>query len=328
MTDVTTRLDDSVRLVSAVLAATDFPDKSQARKPHGTHSHARNTTRYLQPYRDHEAVRGMQALLDSGAPLEAMFTLIAHLPWPSLQIKDLPKWVPPDWHHHMADFYQTAKLEEWWKQEQGAWDSAVTQSELMFKGTRFKSFLAQFVGNIDEDLVFIPNICYPSDRDMAMRIGNKELVAICPPRLAWGDSPPWPFDEDKPYIHRAALAQYARLILIPYLRNHAEVVSEAAKSELPVSDQFRALYPTWGEQFITIFITAATAIYLEQLDPREARGYIHEQVKIHNMKILPGAVNVLNRYLQEREAGKFSTLGDFIPVFPKQLKVAKRILSI
>lgn len=270
----------------------------------------------------------MQALLDNGAPLEAMYTLVAHLPWPSLAISSLPKWVPSSWNTHLADFYQQAKLTDWWQAEQSLWDAAVSQSELVFKGTRFKAFLGQFVGDIDQELVFIPNIGYPTTREIAMSIGNKQLVAICPPRLAWGDSPPWPFDEDKHYVHRVALAQYARLLLIPYLRNHADVVSEAAKNELPVSDQFRALYPTWGEQFVNIFITAAIAVYIEQHDEREARGYIQEQVKIHNIKILPGAVNVLKRYLQEREAGKFQTLSDFIPVFPKQLKVAKRILSI
>jgi hypothetical protein len=330
MTDVTVRLYDSVRLISAVLAATNYPEKVQEAHPHGSHAHSRNTARYLKPYRNHEAVKGMQALLDNGAPLEAMFTLVAHLPFPSLELNAPPKWLPPNWTQHLADFYEQAKLTDWWQDqhERELWDAAMAQSNIMFADTNFKAFLGQFVGEISETFVFMPNISYPSTREIGMRVRNTELVAVCPPRLAWGDSPPWPFDEDKPYIHRVALQQYGRLILVPYLRRHADKVAEAAKSELPVSDQFRAIYPDWGAQFINIFMTAAITIYLEELDKLEARAFIQEQVRRHNMKILPGAVSVLNRYRQERESGKFDELADFLLVFPKQLKVAKKIMSI
>lgn len=328
MTDVTVRIDNNFRIVSAVLAATDYPAKAQTHKPHGTHAHARATTRYLRGFRDHEAVRGMQALLDNGAPLEALFTLVAHLPWPSLEANALPKWVPAAWNVHLADFYQVADLAGWWEQEKNLWDASFDQSRRMFADAHFKAFLAQFVGDIQEDFVFVPNICYPADQEIGVRVGTKELIAICPPRLAWGDSPPWPFDEDKPYIHRAALSKYTHMVLLGFLRANADVVVEAAKSELAVSDMFKSLYPTWGEQFVTIFVSAAIAVYLEQMDKLEARAYVKEQTKIHNMKILPGAISVLKRYLQERENGKFNTMADFLPVFPKQLKVAKRIISI
>ncbi len=328
MTDVIIRIDDSYRLMSAVLAATNFPALAQARHPHGTHAHARATMRYLREFSNHDVVKSTQGLLDGGAPLEALFTLVAHLPWPSLQIDELPRWVPANWNLQLVDFYEKTHLADWWGKEAALWDDALDQSRRMLDGVQFKTFLAQFVGPIEENLIFIPNISLPADRDIGIRVGNKELVAICPPRLAWGDSPPWPFDEDQPYLHRVTLTQYTRMMLLSYLRAHQDVAVEAAKSELPVSDQFKALYPTWGEQFVTIFVTAAIAIYLEQLDPREARAFVKEQTKIHNVKILPGAIHVLNRYLSERESGKFNTLADFLPVFPKQLKVAKRIISI
>ncbi len=327
-TDVTIRLDDSIRLVSAVLSLTDYPDKVQAAQPHGSHAHARLLRRYLKPHENHEAVKGMQALLDNGAPLEAMFTLVAHLPFPSLQIASLPRWVPPNWNTHLADFYEVSGLSKWWTEEDTPWAAAVEQCERMFEDVTFKPFLSQFLGDITDDLVFMPNIGYPSNREIGMRIHSKELVAVCSPRLAWGDSPPWPFDEDQSYIQRVALSQYLKLIVVPYLRANAEKVGEAAANELPVDDKFRAQYPTWGEQFVNIFMMAAIAIYLEELDTREGRAYIQNKVKIDGVKILPGAVSVFKRYLQERETGKFNELADFMLVFPKQLKVAKRIMSI
>jgi hypothetical protein len=178
--------------------------------------------------------------------------------------------------------------------------------------------------------VFVPNIGYPSDREIGIRVTTKEkeLIAICPSRRAWGDSPPWPFDEDKYHMHSVALMQYSRLILLSYLRKHAEKVVEAAKTDLPISDQLKAQYPTWGDQFVAIFVAAAIAIYLDGIDPKESKAYIQSQVKNNQLTILPGTVNVLQRYLKERDNGKFESFVDFLPVFPKQLKVASKIMSI
>lgn len=61
---LTVRLDDRVRLISAVLAATNYPDKSQARRKHGTHAHARATRKWLIDFMSHPAIHAAQVLLD------------------------------------------------------------------------------------------------------------------------------------------------------------------------------------------------------------------------------------------------------------------------
>src|SRR5262245_16636281 len=217
--DVTVRLEDRVRLMSAVLAATDWPLRAQERQPHGTHAHSRATRKYLNAFKQHEAVQGMQSLLDQGAPLEAMFTFAMQLSWPGLEIAELPRWVPPNWNVHLRDFYQKANLAKWWKDEEAAWKNSVTESEKMFKGVIVKPFLRPFLGDIPENLVFVPNISFPTDQEVGVRYGN-ELLCIAPPRLAWGDSPPWPFDEDPAHVYRAALSQYGRMLMLSYLRSH------------------------------------------------------------------------------------------------------------
>ena len=94
------------------------------------------------------------------------------------------------------------------------------------------------LGEIKERLVFIPNICYPTDHELGLRIGS-DLVCIAPPRLAWGDSPPWPYDEDPAHIYRAALGQYGRLLMVAYLREHAAAdhrdCADIAAGHRPVS---------------------------------------------------------------------------------------------
>jgi len=42
---------------------------------------------------------------------------------------------------------------------------------------------------------------------------------------------------------------------------------------------------------------------------------------------LPGTVSVMRRYLQEVGGGKYRNLAEFLPVFPKQLRVARKIVT-
>jgi hypothetical protein len=328
--DVVVRLDDRLRLMSALLAVTNWPDKAQERQPHGTHAHARATRKYLAEYASHEAVQNLQNLLDQGAPLEAMFTFVLCLSWPGLELTldRLPGWVPPLWIMQLRDFYQKANLREWWQKEDQMWQKSLDESRRMFKGVAFKPFLKPFLGEIHDDLIFVPNISYPTDQEIGLRLG-RELLCVAPPRLAWGDSPPWPFDEDPTHIYRAALSEYGWLLLMGYLRTHAGKITEVTKAPLPVGDQFSAMHPTWEEQFAALFVAAAVAIYLEDhVSKSEAKAYVLMARKAQGLSILPGTVSVLRRYLEERSSGRYSTLIDFLPVFPKQLRVAKRIMTL
>ncbi len=314
--------------MSAVLAATDWPDKSQERQPHGTHAHSRATRKFLEPVKKHEAVQGMQGILNQGAPLEAIFTFATQMSWPGLEIAELPRWVPAHWNDQLRDFYQKSNLTKWWKDEDPVWQASLTEAKKMFQGVSFKPFLKPFLGEISENLVFVPNISYPTEIDVAVRQGG-ELVCIAPPRLAWGDSPPWPFDEDPGYIYRSALSEFGRLLMLAYLRQNAEKVAPVAESPLPVSDQFRARFPTWQEQFTNLFVAAASALYLEsKLNKAESNAYVLMERKTKGMAILPGMVSVMRRYLGEYEKGRYTSLIEFLPVFPKQLRVAAKIVTL
>lgn len=328
--DVSVRLDDRIRLLSAALAATNWPAQAQQRHPHGTHAHARATARFLAGQRAHPAVLGLQGLLDQGAPLEAMFTYALGLSWPGLEplAGAEPAWVPPRWSAQLWALHQQSGLAEWWQSEDAPWQLALAQAQRVFARAAFRPFLLRFVEAVPDQLAFIPSISHPTDQEIGVRLAG-ELVCIAPPRLAWGDSPPWPFDEDPAYVYRAVLGQFGRLLLLEYLRAHSDRLAAAAAAPLPVSDQFRAMYPSWEEQFVALFIAAAVAIYLEEyVSQKEADAYVLMAHKAQGMTVLPGTINVLRRYLREREAGRYASLLDFLPVFPKQLRVARRLISL
>lgn len=327
---ITVRLDDRIRLISAVLAATDFPEKSQRLKPHGTHAHSRATRKYLQDHIQHPAIRMTQTLLDQGVPLEALFTGMLYYDWPTIKPSGtLPSWIPTGWGEQLRDFYDRAALGEWWQKERFVWDKASNESTKVFSRVDYKTFFLPFLGEIPENLVFMPNVSFPTDREVGLNYKG-ELICIAPPPMAWGDSPPWPYDEPTMVMHsyKVSIVQYVRLKLLPYLREHAEKVAEAAKNELPVNDQFRAQFPAWEDQFTELFVSALVAIYLEDfVSEAEYKAFVLMEKKVRGMNILPGTVSVLRRFLQERD-NKFSSLIDFLPVFPKHLRVAKRIVTL
>ena len=328
--DVTVKLDDRIRLLSAALSATNFPEKSQQRKRHQPHAHARATRKYMldNGYHTHPAVTGLQDMLDQDVPLEALFTLVMLCEWPQMKITALPPWVVGNWNEHLWDFYKTAQIEAFWADSDAVWQQAEAQAQKVFANVHYHEFLSQFLGEFKEKLIFVPNLSYPADENIGIRVGNK-LMAITPPPLAWGDSPPWPYDEESMYNHsyRASLIELGRLLLQNYLRQHAKQVEEASQKEMPVNDNFKAENPTWEQQFISLFVSASVAMYLEDyINKAEAKSYILMEKKVRGMTILPGTISVMRRFLQE-VGNRYENLSEFLPIFPAQLRVAKRIVK-
>lgn len=324
---VTVTIDNRVRLLSAVLAATSWPDQEQDRKRHRAHAHARNTLRCVQHNTRHPAVVTLQTLLDRGAPLEALYTFALTLSWPDLTpARQLP-WVPPQWPAHLHDFMSQTDLESWWDDEYDTWQLAQEQTDRIVSGIDFHGFFRPFVGAVDEAFVLMPNVSYPSDLEVGARL-NGTLFCLVPPRIAWGDNEPWPFDEDAAHIMRGALSHYARMVISAYLRQNAQAIAPSTTDPLPVSDAFRQQHPTWSDQFTTLFSAAAVAIFLEQaIGLPEAKAYILMEHKVNGLRILPGVVNVLKRYIVAHEEGRYAELAEYLPDFGKTLHVVKRAIS-
>ncbi len=329
--DITVKIDDRIRLLSVALSATDHPEKAQQRKRHQPHAHARSTRKYMldNGYDSHPAVQGLQTMLDRNVPLEALFTLSMLFDWSDkLAIKALPPWVTENWNSNLWDLYETAKIQTYWADDNNVWSLAEAQASQVFQTVKYHEFLSPFVGDFDEHLIFMPNLLYPADENIGIRVGN-DLVAITPPPLAWGDSPPWPFDEETLLNHsyRASLTEYGRLLLKAYFNKHPDALEQASQKDMPVNDNFKAEYPTWEEQFIALFVSASVAMYLEDyMNKAEAKSYILMEKKVRGMTILPGTVSVMRRYLQE-VGNRYENLIEFLPIFPAQLRVAKRIVK-
>lgn len=328
-TDVTVKLDDRVRLISAVLALTSFPDTVQAKRPHGTHIHARMTRKNLAEHSQHPAVLDLEMLLAKGAPLEAIYTLalLVRLDEGKLTTK-APAWLPPDWAAHLVDFYQTSGVIAWWQNDADSWMRATEEATQMFGAVQFKPFLSKFLGDFPERLTFIPNISYPTERELALKFGG-EYICIVPPRIAWGESPPWPFNEDPAHIYRALLASTGHMMMLNFLREHESEISLEGKKPLPLTDQFMSMNPTWAEQFTYLFVASAVAMFLEDhYNRKEADAFILMERRVTGLEVLPAAITVYRRYLREVEEGNYKNILDAIPTFSRQLRVAHRMIKL
>jgi hypothetical protein len=321
-------IDDRARLMSAVLSATDWPRKEQAYQRHRAHVHARKTARRVNEHFDHQAIRTLQTLLDQHTPLEAIYTYAFNLSWPGLTLEAPIPWAPLHWNEQLGDFYVKTGLEEWWQEETETWQLAEEQINKIIPQADLYAFFKPFVGEVSEQLTLMPNISYPSDCEIGVRLEG-ELFCIVPPRIAWGDNEPWPFDEDPAHIFRGLLTVYGRLLMVSYLRQKAAEVAPLANKPLPVEKSFKVTHPTWSDQFTELFVSGAVAIFLEEtINPQEANAYILMENRVHGVTILPSVVSVLKRYLSEYSEGRFEQLADFLPTFGQHLRVAKRMISL
>lgn len=327
--DVHVIIDDRVRTMSAVFAVTRTIDEAHARRPHSAHAHARATRRLLAPLSQHPAVTTLQTLLDRGAPLEAVFGYALRLK-PGFVIDSPPGWAPTEWSEQLADFDAQANLAAWWanEHEQGAWMKSLGEAARLWSGVNVQEFLRPYIGETTMRFSFMPNICYPADHEVGVRVGD-DITCIAPPRAAWGDSAPWPFDEDPGHVYRSGIGQYVRILMTELLRRHPDQLASAEQVELPVSEMVRASYPTWRDQFFTLFTSGLVAIYLEDhMSATEAKGFTMMESKVHGMALLPAVISVLRRYGEDHAAGKYETFADFLPLFARQVRVAKRIYAL
>lgn len=330
LADIKVRIDDRVRLIGALLAMTSYPNDIQRIRPHGTHIHARNTRRTLGDLSGDPAVMQAQAMLDAKTPLETFFTLSMHLHPETLDVvRPLPGWVPADWAANLKGFSKRTHLNLWFDKERLIWEKAQHEAERAFSKVAFKPILAEFFDSIPSSFVFIPHLLYPTEREVTILFDN-ELICIAPPPLAWGDNPPWPYDDPSMlyYTLRNALGGFGKLLLDRAIDDNPSAIEEAAAQALPVNEQFRIAFPAWRDQFRELFANALTALYLEDyVNEREYRAFVLIEQRMRGMNILPGTVSVMRRFMQER-GSKFQTISDWVRVFPKQLRVAKRLVSL
>lgn len=294
---VQVRIDDRARLMGALLAASRYAELSQARKKHGLHAYARALRKRVTPLADHPAVQALNGLFERTATLGELYAPLLELDAETLCMDEragpgAQSWSAPElW----LDFAERAGLRDEWREEAEVWDRSVAETGRVLAGAELDQFLSGYFGPIRKPLVFMPNIGFPADQEVASE-SRVEYMAIVPPRPAWGDSPPWPFDEDPAYLLRAAVSAFGERLI-------RAVFADAD-------------FPDGAGRAIRVAMAGLSAIYLEdRVSPQEAKAYLLLEKRMHGLDALPSAVQALRGYRDGPQAGTLGALKALLIAF-------------
>lgn len=278
MSTITVKIDDRARLVTAVLAASDWPDEEQKTVTHAVHPHAKQTRQFLQKQKHHAAVRGVNQALLNGVTLDELFSTAVRCEWPTFEpTEPLPHLLKIErWARSLADFeHNTEIADSFWPAHEAVWQTAVAALADIFKNDDVANFLTKLVkAPVEKELIIMPNLVYPA-LEPVLASTEKTLLLLLPPPKAVGESPPWPYDEDPSWVITHVSQQFGTRLMA------------ASLAQLDKTQR-------------TLFRYAATTLCLEDaLDESEAHAYLLRKKKELNLPALPQVVEQLRLYIAD-----------------------------
>ena len=266
MSTINIKIDNRLRLVTAVLAASDWPANEQSKLTHAVHPQAKLTRQFLRPFATHPATKGVNEALLNGVALEDLFSAAMRCSWPDFTpTSSLPHVLKiDDWVRSLADFASdTAVATQFWPEQAAVWDEAVTALTSIFSGDGLLTSLAQ-LGNSEQEtaVTIMPNLIFPALTPV-VATADSAITLLLPPPKAVGESPPWPFDEDPGWVVAAVAEQLAPSILTTEIAQLKEI-----------------------EQPIAIHLAIAHSL-ATLLDDFEAQAYLLRAKKEHTLPQLP-----------------------------------------
>lgn len=276
MTSLRITVDDRLRLVTAVLAASDWPEIEQKERTHAVHPHAKQTLHATQAYKSYPAVYHLNEALMNGVSLDDLLSAAVRCTWPDFTpTEPLPNILQVDtWIQSLAGFAQKTEIvSQFWPAHQSVWDESANELTAVFQNSPLPAFLAQVMGkSLSQYIVVMPNLVYPALKPV-LATSEKALTLLLPPPLAVGESPPWPYEEDPGWV----VARICERLLFHLL-----------------ASRLAPLVPSRQEEIVR----AAITLCLEQsFDEFEAKAYLLRSKKAYNLPNLPQMVDKLRELL-------------------------------
>lgn len=276
MATIQVKIDERARLVTAVLAASHWPDEEQQQLTHAVHPHAKQTRHFVQPYRHHQAVQGVNEALINGVTLEELFSTAVRCNWPTFEpAEPLPNLLKIErWARSLSNFEHDSDIDQkFWPKHAAAWQTAVDALTRIFQQNNLLTTFAQMRrAPIEAEIIIMPNLVYPALTPV-FASNQAQLYLLLPPPKAVGESPPWPYDEDAPYVV-ATVCQ--------------ELSVRLMAAQLAQFEQYQ-----WE-----LFRHAATAHCLEaHFDEFEAQAYLLRTKKEQKLAELPAVAERLRHYM-------------------------------
>ena len=204
MSEIMIGLAPQIRLIGLALAASSWPQREQATLTHAVHPHAKRTRQWLHSASTHVAVLQLDAQLEDGVSLSALYE------------KGL---VDEVWRAQLAAFAdETAVLTEFVPAHEAVWETAVAELREIIVIEKLTDFLRRLCCETAVPPLHIhPNLLYPALTPVLAKTESAWHLLLPPPK-AVGESPPWPYAEDPGWV----VAQLCAVLLPSLLSIPAE----------------------------------------------------------------------------------------------------------
>lgn len=284
MSTLTITIDERLRLVTAVLSASNWPIEEQYQQPHAVHAQAKQVAHFGRSFSTHPAVNGANQALLNGVELADLFSAALRCTWPDFTpTAELPRVLKiKEWVQSLADFAQkTAIARGFWPQHTAVWQEAQSALEKIFANNSLLTSLAQLgMGHLETAVTLMPNLVFPA-LSPVVATTDHALTLLLPPPKAVGESPPWPYDEDPGWVVATVAEQ-----LVPHLLPTA--LAQLADTPKPTA----------------IYLAVAHCL-AQLLDDFEAQSYLLRAKKAHHLPQLPA---LFARLQEEIDGGNGSPL--------------------
>ena len=165
MSKIEAILDERVRIVMAVLAASDWPDEEQKQLTHAVHPHAKQTRHHLLSQQSHTAVYTLNQALLNGVSLDHLFSAAIRCEWPEFIVNEsLPQLLQiENWTNALGDFVaDTDIVTSFWPTHQTLWDESVAELQTILQDKPLYAFLETVTGQpLTYEISVMPTLVYP-----------------------------------------------------------------------------------------------------------------------------------------------------------------------
>ncbi|MFQ5436388.1 MAG: hypothetical protein ACE5FD_16105, partial [Anaerolineae bacterium] len=181
-------VDDRARLVTAVLAASDWPQYEQDQAPHAVHVHSKQLRQFVHTYHAHPAVVGVNVGLAQGTAVSDFFTAALRCDWPTLEpTEPLPHSLRDGlWLKALRDFAAETAVAGFWDEHAAQWQQAQDGLARIFDQSDIITFLGRLVGR-------------PVSRRTAGALLPRRSAPLCLLLDVSGGHAPASFSDDRPY---------------------------------------------------------------------------------------------------------------------------------
>ncbi len=307
MSSLTVLTNPRLRALSAVLAATDWPEREQRPVPRGVHSQAAALKKHVVEFKSHPAAAYVQAALNADPDLRPLFARAVN---DEVELSA-----------YLTNFAADAGLEAYWVAADSAWAEAISEVQAHVNGIDFTTILAEAFGTAPAELIILPNLAYPTTHSLGFGTTTSlaKAYSLMPPRKAVGESPPWPFRDDRDYILRLAVHDFTECLLADALARNPGLLPENSVSEQLPTD-FRAEHPSWPRQVTELFAYGMMTIFLNRLDDGAGDSFALFERRTRKLTVLPAAITAVSNYLDGRAKGQIASINDYLASFVEALK--------